>query len=312
MPRTETAPAETAQSETAQAETAQAETAQAETAQAETARTETPATDPTTVVGFSGPGRPAWQPMQVKPRPKPDGITILGTTLTRRQAAIGGAVLLVLVLLLAFLIPQAFGGDDKATGGKGKAAAPVASAKAPATKGSAAAQPPTAPTKAATTPSAPAPASGVAITLPAGWYLYKDKATGFSVPVPKNFAVSHQGSEVYFRERGGQYRLLIVDQTSTPAADPVKDWASKESDRIGSYRNYHRVGIRKVTYWDSAADWEYTYDSNSGNPLHVVKRGFITAKDQAYGITWSTSAEDWTANKANLDLIYKGFIPAKS
>ncbi len=43
-----------------------------------------------------------------------------------------------------------------------------------------------------------------------------------------------------------------------------------------------------------------------------MKRGFITAKDQAYGITWSTSADDWNANKANLQLIYKGFVPAKS
>jgi hypothetical protein len=67
-----------------------------------------------------------------------------------------------------------------------------------------------------------------------------------------------------------------------------------------------------VSYWDKAADWEYTRTSDNGNPLHVVKRGFITAKDQAYGITWSTSAGDWQANRSNLDLIYKGFIPAKT
>jgi hypothetical protein len=243
--------------------------------------------------------------MQVKPHASANGLTIFGTTLTRRQTTIAGAILLAVVLLLVFLVPKAFG-DKPADTGRKTGAAPVTSGQ-PTTGASAGGQP-TTPSQAPST----APPSGAAVTLPDGWYLYKDKATGFSVPVPKNWTVSHQGSEVYFRERGGQYRLLIVDQTDTPAADPVKDWSSKESQRIGDYRNYHKIGIRKVSYWDNAADWEYTYDSNRGNPLHVVKRGFITAKDQAYGITWSTSAGDWDANKANLDLIYKGFIPAKS
>jgi hypothetical protein len=149
------------------------------------------------------------------------------------------------------------------------------------------------------------------VALPAGWYLYHDK-TGFSVPAPKGWSIRRQGTEVYFEERRGQYRLMIVDQTDKPQPDPVKDWQTKEADRISRYRNYHRISIHAVSYWDKAADWEYTRTSDNGNPLHVVKRGFITAKDQAYGITWSTSAGDWNANKSNLALIYKGFIPAKS
>jgi hypothetical protein len=132
------------------------------------------------------------------------------------------------------------------------------------------------------------------------------------VPVPANWSVSHRGSEVYFQENGGQYRLLIVDQTDQPKPDPVKDWQTQEAARKGSYRNYHLIGIRAVSFWDKAADWEFTYTSDRGNPLHVVKRGLITAKDQAYGITWSTSAGDWDANQGNLALIYKGFVPARS
>ena len=67
-----------------------------------------------------------------------------------------------------------------------------------------------------------------------------------------------------------------------------------------------------MSYWDKAADWEFTRTSDNGNPLHVVKRGFITAKDQAYGISWSMSASAWNANKDALALIYKGFKPARS
>jgi hypothetical protein len=249
--------------------------------------------------------------MQVKPRTPGSGLTVFGTTLTRRQTVVAGAVLLALVLLLVIVVPKAFG-DDKKDDTTKAGAGPAASARANPTTAPAAVQPtaPSVPASTAPASSAP-PSSGAAVALPAGWYLYKDK-TGFSVPVPKGWSISHQGSEVYFREQGGQYRLLIVDQTDTPALNPVKDWESKESDRRGSYRNYHKIGIRPVSFWDNAADWEYTYDSDRGNPLHVVKRGFVTAKDQAYGITWSTSAGDWAANQANLNMIYQGFIPAKS
>jgi hypothetical protein len=247
--------------------------------------------------------------MQVRSRTSGKGLTVLGTTLTRRQTIVAGVILLALVLLLVLVVPRAFG-DDKDNAGK-PGAAPAVSPKVNPTTAPAGGQPATSSEPASTAPSSGLPSSGAAIALPAGWYLYKDK-TGFSVPVPKGWSVSHQGSEVYFRERGGQYRLLIVDQTNTPAPNPVQDWASKESDRSGSYRNYHKIGIRKVSFWDNAADWEYTYDSDRGNPLHVVKRGFITAKDQAYGITWSTSAGDWAANQANLNMIYQGFIPAQS
>ena len=257
---------------------------------------------------FTVSSRPAWHPMPVIPPKSNRGMTVLGTTLTRRQTAIGGAILLALLLVLAVLVPKAVS-DDKQSG-RTTGGAPVASAPAKsATTATTTTTPSQRPTT--TTPPSTAPATSGAVALPAGWYLYHDK-TGFSVPAPKGWSIRRQGTEVYFEERRGQYRLMIVDQTDKPQPDPVKDWQTKEADRISRYRNYHRISIHAVSYWDKAADWEYTRTSDNGNPLHVVKRGFITAKDQAYGITWSTSAGDWNANKSNLALIYKGFIPAKS
>jgi hypothetical protein len=258
-----------------------------------------------------GSARPAWRPMPVPATGK--GLTIFGTTLSRRQTAIGGAVLLAIVLALVLIVSQAFGGgsDNKSRGSKA-GVLPAASATGQATTSAPAAAPApttTAPTSAAPSPSVPTGAGAVA--LPPGWHLYADPS-GYKVPVPANWKVWHQGTETYFQEQGGQYRLLIVDQTTTPAPDPVADWTGKESDRIAGYRDYHRISIKSVDYWDKAADWEFTRTSSSGNPLHVVKRGFITAKNQAYGITWSTSEKDWNANKANLDLIYRDFVPFRS
>jgi hypothetical protein len=136
--------------------------------------------------------------------------------------------------------------------------------------------------------------------------------TGFSVPVPKGWNVRRDGSEVYFEDNTNEGRLLIVDQTNSPKSDPVRDWTQQESVRRSGYIDYRRVEIRPVKYWDKAADWEFTRTSSSGNPLHVVKRGFITAKDQAYGISWSTSADDWERYLPQLQTIYDGFKPAKS
>ncbi|HEX8627311.1 MAG TPA: serine/threonine protein kinase, partial [Catenuloplanes sp.] len=66
-----------------------------------------------------------------------------------------------------------------------------------------------------------------------------------------------------------------------------------------------------VDYWDKAADWEWTYN-NSGNRLHVVNRGFVTASDQAYAIYWSTSDSEWQDNLDEFRLITEGFKPARS
>ncbi|MDT5032984.1 MAG: eukaryotic-like serine/threonine-protein kinase, partial [Actinoplanes sp.] len=253
-----------------------------------------------------GSTRPAWRPMPLMSA-KSNGVTIFGTTFTRRQTVIGGAVLLVILLVLALVIPKAFGSsDDKSAKGK---ATPRAGASATTTV-----PPTTAPTSAAPTSVSPAspPASGnTAVKLPGGWHIYSDQ-TGFKVPVPASWTVTKKGTETYFAEPGGQHRLLIVDQTNTPAPDPVADWTGKESDRIGGYSQYHRISIKAVNYWDKAADWEFTRVTDNSNKVHVVKRGFITAKNQAYGITWSTSDSDWSGNLDNLRLIYQGFIPKVS
>jgi len=132
------------------------------------------------------------------------------------------------------------------------------------------------------------------------------------MPVPASWSVSHQGTETYFQENTGQRRLLIVDQTRTPAKNPVKDWQTKEAERRSGYRDYRSLGIHKVDFWDNAADWEYLRTSDRGNRLHVRKRGFITAPDQAYGMTLSTPYATWNANRSLLNLIYRGFKPARS
>jgi hypothetical protein len=239
-------------------------------------------------------------------KPESRGLTVLGTTLTRRQTVIAAALVLVLLLLLVLLVPRAFGDDPENT----PAAPPVASAPASEPATSAPAVPPAAgenPTSAP--PSAPATTAPAASDVPKGWYRYTD-STGFSVPLPNGWKGDRRGSEVYF-ERDG--RLLIIDQTDSPKPDPVADWKGQEAVRRGTtYRNYERIRLESVDYFQKAADWEFLYTTRSGNPQHAQKRGFIVGPKKAYGISWYTSPGDWADAKAALETIYRGFKPADS
>jgi hypothetical protein len=145
--------------------------------------------------------------------------------------------------------------------------------------------------------------------LPAGWRMYTDP-TGFSVAVNASWQVSRQGTIVYFREPNGD-RVLGIDQTNKPIADPVADWRGQEKYRVqnGDFPGYQRVRLTEVNYFRKAADWEFTY-LRDGVPVHVNNRGFIVSPTKAYGMWWSTPAGLWADYHADLDLIQRSFVPA--
>ena len=113
---------------------------------------------------------------------------------------------------------------------------------------------------------------------------------------------------MYFRDPSGS-GLLIIDQTDRPKADPVADWRQQEAARRSGYTDYHRIRIEAVNYFDKAADWEFTYATRSGRQ-HVLIRGVVTSRNQAYGIYWSTPDAQWQQNLPALRTILKTFQPA--
>jgi hypothetical protein len=245
--------------------------------------------------------------MPVKPRSSGGTrVAVLVEKLGRRRALLLAAALVAVVVVLAVILPLVLADDEQGTPTAGQttagAAPPVASATAPRASATPSAKASAAPT------ASPTPADD-GLTLPSGWHIYRDP-TGFSVPVPRSWSVSRRGTEVYFREGRNGGRVLIIDQTDEPKADPVRDWQRQESLRRGSYREYRRIDIHAVSYFQKAADWEFTYTTDSGNPQRVTKRGFVVSKNQAYGMHWSTSPDDWDANLDELAVIYKGFKPA--
>lgn len=254
---------------------------------------------------FPRSNRPAWQPL-VPPTMRSRGVTIFGTTLTRKQTAIGIAILAVILLLVVVLVPLAMAGDEEPTGAPEPPAATGNVAPPAGNDGDAENKTPPATGKPSTPPATKPSAQ---VVVPAGWTVYN--GDGFSVALPKGFKAQQRGSEVYFQD-DTEHRLLIIDQTDQPKPDPVKDWEEQEEDRRGNqYRDYQRIRLGAISgYFQKAADWEFTYTTTSGNPQHAQKRGIIVNSKKAFGISYYTSPDNWDANKAVLQQIYKGFKPA--
>ncbi|WP_283137019.1 serine/threonine-protein kinase [Rhizohabitans arisaemae] len=158
------------------------------------------------------------------------------------------------------------------------------------------------------TPSvSPTPSTG---GVPEGWRVHRDP-TGFSVAVPKDWRVIRRaGTAVYIQPPDGG-SLLLIDQTTTPKSDPVKDWKAQEKARKRTWPGYKRVRIAAVDdYFKTAADWEFTYDGRGGR-LHVVNRGFVTGKKRGYAIFWRTKHSRWAEDLRLFDSFTATFQPAK-
>ena len=241
--------------------------------------------------------------------------------LKHRMAVIGSVVLLAAVVAVIWVSSVHGGGADatgghptnRPTAGGGTSTNDPNAASGHATA-STAARPTSSPSPSAS--SAPAPTTGSSGTgkpvfvLPPGWQMRND-GTGFSVPVPDGWQFGRDSDGRALWRNPSHSLLLLIDQSRHPKSNPVQDWLNNEAARRSGYRNYHRIKIVAVDYWDKAADWEFTY-TNNGTTLHVLNRGFITAPDQAYSIYWSTPAKQWSSDEKQLAVILAGFRPART
>jgi hypothetical protein len=61
--------------------------------------------------------------------------------------------------------------------------------------------------------------------------------------------------------------------------------------------------------FESVADWEFTYTTDSGNGQHVVRRNIRANSSAAFSLNWYVSSSDWAASQTDLKLLYQGFQP---
>jgi eukaryotic-like serine/threonine-protein kinase len=190
-----------------------------------------------------------------------------------------------------------------ATAAGGSGAGSRGSPSATATAGS------PSPSTAGSSAAAPGGAVGTAAPIPAGWRRYQD-ATGFSIAMPNDWRVSHQGHYVYITPPSGA-EFLLIDQSSHPQPNPLADWQQQEANRESSYAGYHRIRLVAVRYpqAEKAADWEFTYYSRSVL-THVLNRNVLANATHAYALYWSTPQVDWNSNWHIFQNFARTFQPA--
>jgi hypothetical protein len=158
-------------------------------------------------------------------------------------------------------------------------------------------------------PSSPAAGHSGLGVFPRGFSWYHDP-TGFSIGMPKDWRISHQGHLVYIQDPNSG-RFLIIDQTTHPKPNPLADWQQQEAARISTFPGYHRIRLQAVHYAQAerAADWEFTYDDN-GQLTQVLNRNILANAHHAYALYWSTPASEWKASYHYFRAFAATFRPA--
>ena len=68
----------------------------------------------------------------------------------------------------------------------------------------------------------------------------------------------------------------------------------------GRRPGYNRIRIEPIDYRYPAADWEFTWQSESGNTIHVLNRGIVT---DPRGFALYMSGPDATWETASLPVL---------
>ncbi|MEV0584846.1 serine/threonine-protein kinase [Nonomuraea sp. NPDC050310] len=224
--------------------------------------------------------------------------------------AVGAAVALVAGVGVWLGLRSA---DDPQASPKPSAAAATSTATtppsaAPSTAGPSSAEPSATPES---TPEATPSAEKPKDALPEGWKMYKDK-TGFQVGLPKGWEeYKREGSQVFFRGPGAASNaFLAIDQIDKAGDDPKRDWEVQERGASSRFGGYKLVHIKKVDYMVAAADWEFTWITNSGK-TRVRNRGFVTEGGMGYSIYWHNLDSRWKKDLHFFDTFAATFKPRK-
>ncbi|MFG1701883.1 protein kinase [Nonomuraea sp. M3C6] len=163
--------------------------------------------------------------------------------------------------------------------------------QSPSPTGTGTGTPATSPSPSATPSASP---EETANALPSGWKMYKDKEMGFSIGLPKGWEVwDRSGRQVKFKGPGAASNAyLMIEEAAKPGKDPYADWKKQEPSLKNNFGGYKKLDIKKVDYMKAAADWDFTWNTNTGK-TRVRNRGFLTDNGRAYAIYWHTLNSHW-------------------
>jgi serine/threonine protein kinase len=115
---------------------------------------------------------------------------------------------------------------------------------------------------------------------------------GFTVGVPPDWKLtSSEGEATFSGPKDSNARIVVEDVTPQPDGG-LAELSREEAD--GGVDGYIQVQLQAVRYRDwKAADWEYTYTTENGVPMHALSR-YVTIDDStAYKIAFTMPELTW-------------------
>ncbi|WP_181448984.1 serine/threonine-protein kinase [Nonomuraea aridisoli] len=286
---------------------------------------ETP-TDPDLAVPAAPPETGARIPSMTVEPPPPSDPTVESSRGEPRRAGMIAAAALAVVLVAGVggylglnsapedtTGPISAGSSDTTLSQDSPSASSPQSSSSPSPSASPSTSPSTSPSPSATASPSPSPTpEETKNPLPAGWKMYKDKKMGFSIGLPKGWDVwTRSGRQVKFKGPGAAVNAYVmIEEAAKPGKDPYKDWLRQEPYLKNNFGGYKKLDIKRVDYQKAAADWDFTWVTNTGK-TRVRNRGFVTENGRAYAIYWHTLNSHWKDDYRFFEGFCDTFVPAK-
>ncbi|WP_433431082.1 protein kinase domain-containing protein [Nonomuraea sp. CA-141351] len=167
--------------------------------------------------------------------------------------------------------------------------------------------PPVAPVTQAATSSPATTQHGEPSVIPAG---YTEHGTdGFTAAVPEGWKPATSGGVTTFsgpKDSG----IRITVQKAAPQADGGLAALGKQEAK-GGVEGYIQVQLQAAEYrgW-RAADWEYTYTTSNGVPMHALTRYVTVDDNDAFKITFDMPELKWDDQAETRTVFLDTFQPA--
>ncbi|MER6513679.1 protein kinase [Nonomuraea sp. NPDC001636] len=114
---------------------------------------------------------------------------------------------------------------------------------------------------------------------------------GFAAAVPDGWKLATSGDAATFTGPKDSGTRIVVEQAA-PQADGLAELSRREAD--GGVEGYIQVQLQATDYrgW-KAADWEYTYTSKDGVPMHALTRHVTLDDKTAFTISFDMPELKW-------------------
>ncbi|GAA2204315.1 hypothetical protein GCM10009850_002960 [Nonomuraea monospora] len=114
---------------------------------------------------------------------------------------------------------------------------------------------------------------------------------GFSAAVPEDWKLATSGGVATFSGPKDSGMRILVERGAPQADGGLSELGRLEAD--GGLESYIQVQLQSVDYRDwQAADWEYTYTTANGVPMHALTR-YVSMDTAAFKITIDLPELKW-------------------